>query len=323
MTNPWSVIELPAHDVIGRRIDHRHPFDLFWGKDYLGHYLFIFESGDHHYGMQALLPDLVGIKTRYLPASQDSPKSRLVLLLNEQQNWELFYSLCNDLIGATRNAASAKSAMEIILHRLERWHEFLRANRGGILGEEKIKGLIGELLFLKKHLMPVFGPGPALNFWQGPEGAPQDFCVGQSAIEVKCKSGATRPYVRISSEFQLCSQLPELYLHVITLGKATSEQEGAIHLPGIIADVRLQLTSVSYEQSERFSDLLFDIGYIDSDSYLSYSYFVTNESTFKVVPGFPRVCSDALPQGVANLTYDINLLACAKFAGTPDWMEES
>lgn len=324
MTNPWNAIDLPTHDVIGRRIDHTHPLDLFWGKDYLGHYLFIFESRDRFYGMhQALLPDLVGIKALYLPASQDSPSSRLVLLLNEQQNWGLFYSLCNDLIGATRNAPSAKSALETILRRLERWREFLRANRGKMLSEEKIKGLIGELYFLRKHLIPTYGPGPALAAWQGPEGTPQDFCVGQFAIEVKCKSGGTRPYVRISSEFQLCSQLPDLYLHVITLGKTTIGQEGAVSLPGLIADIRLQLTSTEYEQSERFSNLLFRIGYVDSEAYLSHSYLVIDESTFKVRSGFPRICPNDLPHGIVNLTYDINLLTCEEFAGRPDWMEKT
>lgn len=322
MTNPWSVIERPAHDVIGRRIDHTHPFDLFWGKDYLGHYLFIFESDDLHYGMhQALLPDLVGIKARYLPLTQDSPKSRLVLLLNEQQNWELFYSLCNDLVGATRNAASAKSALEIILRRLDRWREFLRANRGGLLSEERIKGLIGELLFLKKYLIPAFGPGPAVSFWQGPDGAPQDFCVGNSAIEVKCKSGGAKPNIRISSEYQLCAQLPELYLYVVTLGKATDGQSGVVHLPGLIAEVRLQLASATYEQNERFSDLLFGIGYVDSEAYLDYSYLVAKEDTFSVLPGFPRICPGDLSQGVANVTYDISLSSCDEFAGSPEWME--
>jgi hypothetical protein len=324
MTNPWNVIEIPASDVIGRRIDHTHPFDLFWGKDYLGYYLFIFESTDRFYGMhQALLPDLVGIKARYLPPSQDSPSSRLVLLLNEQQNWELFYSLCNDLTRATRNAPSAKSALETILRRLERWREFLRANHGEMLSEEKIKGLIGELYFLRKHLIPAYGPGPALAAWQGPERTPQDFYIGQFAIEVKCKSGGTRPYVRISSEFQLCSQLPELYLHVITLGETTIGQEGAVSLPGLIADIRLQLPSAEYEQSERFSDLLFGIGYVDSEAYLSHNYLVIDESTFKVRPGFPCICPNNLSQGVANLTYDINLLDCAEFASRPDWMEET
>jgi len=322
MTNPWNVIGAPSSDVSARRIDHTHPFDMYWAKDQVGHYLFIFEfAKEQNDPQQIALPDLAGIKAHYRVVPGAVTKNQLVLLLNDTQDWELFYSLCSDLVGATRQAASAQSALQIILRRLARWHEFLKSNRGGLLSEEKVKGLIGELTFLKKHLIPAFGVGAAVTFWQGPEGAPQDFGVGQSAIEVKCQSGGTRPYVKISSEFQLCSQLPELYLFVVTLGKASAELPGAVNLPGIISDMRRELASASYEQSERFADLLYGVGYVDSDTYLQYSYFVTNEDMFKVSSGFPRICPGDLPQGVSSVTYDINLLACAEFADQPDWME--
>lgn len=184
MTNPWNAIDPPSRDVNARRIDHTHPFDMFWAKDQLGHFLFIFEFSEHQNTMrQSLLPDLAGIKAYYLPATANATVNRLVLLLNEQQNWELFYSLCNDLVGATRQAPSSQVALEIILRRLARWHEFLKANRSRLLGEEKIKGLIGELVFLRNYLIPKFGAGSAVNFWQGPEGTPQDFCkIGRAHV---------------------------------------------------------------------------------------------------------------------------------------------
>jgi len=322
MTNPWNAIDPPSRDVNARRIDHTHPFDMFWAKDQLGHFLFIYEFSEHPHEMrQSLLPDLAGIRAYYLPAAESLTVNRLVLLLNEQQNWELFYSLCNDLVGATRQVSSSHVALEIILRRLARWHEFLKANRSGLLGEEKIKGLIGELVFLRNYLIPKFGAGSAVNFWQGPEGAPQDFCVGQSAIEVKCQSGGTRPFIKISSEFQLCGQLPEVYLFVVTLGKVSADYTDAITLPGLIADIRRELVAVPYDQSERFADLLYGIGYVDSEAYLNYSYLVTNTLMYRVLPGFPRVCPEDLPPGVSGITYDINLLACAGFSGQPDWME--
>jgi hypothetical protein len=322
MTNPWNAIDPPSRDVNARRIDHTHPFDMFWAKDQLGHFLFIFEFSEHQNTMrQSLLPDLAGIKAYYLPATANATVNRLVLLLNEQQNWELFYSLCNDLVGATRQAPSSQVALEIILRRLARWHEFLKANRSRLLGEEKIKGLIGELVFLRNYLIPKFGAGSAVNFWQGPEGTPQDFCIGQSTIEVKCQSGGTRPSIQISSEFQLCGRLPEVYLFVVALSKVSIEHAGAITLPGLIADIRRELAAVPYDQIERFADLLYGIGYVDSEAYLNYSYLVTSTMMYRVLPGFPRVCPEDLPPGVSSISYNINLLTCADFAGQPDWME--
>jgi hypothetical protein len=284
--------------------------------------LFLFEfPKEQDDAPHLVLPDLAGIKVQYIPAAPGVSKNQFALILNDAPDWELFYSLCFDLVGATRHASSPEVALQIILRRLARWHEFLKAGRGGLLSEEKIKGLIGELLFLKKHLTPAFGAGNAVKFWQGPEGAPQDFTAGDCAIEVKCQSGGTRPYVRISSEFQLCSQLPELYLFVATLGKGTENLPGAITLPDLIADIRRELGMASYDQIERFNDLLYSVGYTESNSYLNFVYLVTDESMYRVGTGFPRICPGNLPQGVVQVTYDIDLLSCAGFAGCPSWME--
>lgn len=322
MTNPWSLINQPAQDLSARRVDAAHPYDMFWAKDQLGHYLFIFEFSKEQEEVRHLdLPDLAGIKTQYIPAAPSLSRNQFTLILNNSQDWELFYSLCSDLVGATRQAPSPKVALQIILRRLARWHEFLKAGRGGLLSEEKIKGLLGELLFLKKHLAPAFGLGNAVKFWQGPEGAPQDFAVGECAIEVKCHSGGTRPYVRISSEFQLCNHLPELYLFVVTLSKGTEDLPDTVTLPSLIADVKRELGLASYDQLERFNDLLYSVGYIESNSYLNFIYLVTDESMYRVGPGFPRICPGNLTQGVARVSYEIDLLVCAEFAGCPTWME--
>ena len=115
------------------------------------------------------------------------------MLLKEDGNWEIFLSLCNDLIQATRQTDDTSSAVKAILRRLTRWQEFLKKSRINVLSEEEIKGLIGELIFIKNHLIPAFGNDQAIKYWQGPEGLPQDFNVNDSAIEVKCQNGATSP----------------------------------------------------------------------------------------------------------------------------------
>ncbi|MCL4832491.1 MAG: PD-(D/E)XK motif protein [Caldilineaceae bacterium] len=319
MNNPWDNIRQPSKDVSARRVDHTHSLDLFWARDYLGHYLFIYEFPSEDVTFKINSPDLAGIQTFYLPADNSSTKNRLVLMLNEQSNWELFLSLCDDLVQATRQAETSASAVQIILRRLDRWHDFLKKNRNDLLAEEKIKGLIGELMFIKNHLIPVFGAGQAIQFWQGPEGLPQDFNVNSSAIEVKCQSGASSPYVQITSADQLCPQLPEMYLFVITLGKTLPETEFAIHLPGLVAHIRDALQSDASRQIERFNDLLHMVGYIDSDRYLEFSYIFSGEKMFEVTDGFPRICSSDIHHGIEKLSYNISLTACESFEGKPDW----
>ena len=320
MNNPWDEINPPSKDVSARRIDHKHPLDLFWARDHLGRYLFIFEFPPEDGLPRMNLPDLVGIQTAYVPTEVQKGSNRLVLLLNEQSNWELFLSLCNDLVQATQLANNSKAAINAILMRLERWQEFLKKNRKGILSEEKILGLIGELLFINNHLIPAFGAGQSIKFWQGPEGLPQDFNVNQSAIEVKCQSGATAPYVKISSADQLCPQLPEMYLFVVTLGKAAPETTDAIDPPKLISQIRNALKSEGSIQIERFNDLLYAIGYIDSNLYLNYSYILTGEKMFRVSDGFPKICAKDLDPGITNVSYSISLSECANFENQPDWM---
>ena len=43
MINPWDEITPPIKDLSARRVDHSHPLDLFWARDHLGSYLFVYE----------------------------------------------------------------------------------------------------------------------------------------------------------------------------------------------------------------------------------------------------------------------------------------
>ncbi len=323
MNNPWQVINPPLKDVSARRVDHTHVFDLFWARDHMGRYLFIYEFPSEDPVPIIDLPDLVGIQTLFVSSDDGIIGNRLVLLLKEQGNWEIFLSLCNDLVQATRQAKNSSSAIQAILRRLARWHEFLKRNPSEILPEESIKGLIGELLFIQYYLIPSFGAGQAIKFWQGPEGLPQDFNVNNGAIEVKCQSGATSPFVKITSADQLCPQLPEMYLFVVTLGKTVPEAEGVINLPFLVSNIKMALQTEASSQIERFYDLLYMVGYIDSDRYLDYNYILTGEKMFQVVEGFPRICSKDIHSGIVNLSYSISLSECDPYENQPGWMSQS
>ena len=312
MNNPWEQITQPATDVNALRANAEHPLDLFWAKDHLGKYLFIYECPIEADIIVRDTPDLIGVETIAIPSSSGS-SSRLVLILKEKTNWELFFALCNDILSATITVREPEKAPATILHRLRRWQDFLKKNRSDILSEEKIKGLIGELIFLKDHLIPKFGGADAVKFWQGPEGAPQDFNINESAVEVKCQLGGTTPNVKISSADQLCSQLPKLFLLVVTLGRTTEINNEALNLPSLITDIINDLEKVSSSSLNRFQDLLLEAGYYYSDKYLEYNYLLLGEQAYTVSDGFPRICPDDLNPGIIKVTYNINLADCIPF----------
>lgn len=319
--NPWNIIKPPTEDVSARRIDHTHPLDLFWGKDGIGHYLFIFEFSGEIDIPVSHIPEITGIQFEIYQNKQSKDCKRLVYLLNDQEDWEIFLAICNDIILSTRKAPNVKSAIQVMINRLKRWQYFLKKRRQDILSEEEIKGLIGELLFLKRYLVPAFGIEQAVRYWQGPEDLPQDYNIGNSAIEIKCRSGAT-PIVNISSIDQLCSQLEDLFLFVITLGKTAPEGKGAINLPSLIAELREEINLHCPEAIERFNDLVYLTGYIDSERYMDFSYVFTREIMYQVTDTFPRICRKDLHSGIIKLSYSINLDECSPFEKYPDWMQK-
>lgn len=318
-SNPWNLIQSPIEDVSARRIDHTHPLDLFWGKDGIGRYLFIFEfPGEIDISVNNI-PEITGIQFEIYQNKQGKDLKRLVYLLKDKGDWEIFLALCNDIILSTRKANNAKLAIQSMVNRLRRWQDFLKKSRQEILSEEEIKGLIGELLFLIRYLVPSFGIEQAVRYWQGPEGLPQDYNVDNSVIEVKCRSGAT-PIINISSIEQLCSQLEDLFLFVVTLGKTAPEAESAINLPSLITKLREEINLNCPEAIDRFNDLIYLTGYIDSDRYLDFSYVLSKENMYQVTDAFPRICRKDLHPGIVKLTYSINLDECAPFEKYPDWI---
>lgn len=310
MNNPWSEIAPPKVDVSARRVDHSHNLDLFWGRDHQSKYLFILEIPSEINLTKKDIPDLAGIQA---VITVDKNKKKLLLILNELDNWELFWSICNDLVEATRGVVTVGGAIIIIKRRLERWQKFMMKTPSGILTEEEIKGLIGELVFLKNHVIPMLGAGNSVKCWKGPEGAPQDFNIGKTVIEVKCQSGATVPRIKISSAEQLAPQVPEMYLFVLTLGTVMAWDKYSVSLPSLVKDITMMIGDNSPDALDRFNDLLFHVGYIESEKYTEFRYLLVSERIFVVHEGFPRITSHQVPAGVNHVKYCIDIDACEPF----------
>lgn len=316
LINPWKDIPRPSKNMNELRVDAIHPLEFFWAVDKLGSYLFICNVLSSK--VIPVFPELQGVKVALQKGERDN-SIRFAMLLKDTSEWELFYAICMDIVECTRKA-TVDTGLAIILRRLENWHQFLRKERSGLLNEEQIKGLLGELIFIKKWLAPAFGWEKAISFWCGPLGTPQDFCIDDIAIEVKAQLSVTRPEIKISSAEQLTTQAAKMHLHVLTFGKASENTNKTYSLPTIIHEIRTILTQ-SPETLELFSELLLGVGYVDSQHYNSYVYTLVEENTFEVREGFPRITTTSIPPGVVKISYNISLEDCAGFKGAPDWME--
>ena len=316
MNNPWAAINKPASDFNVRLVDNHHPLFLYWGVDARNRYVFVYDGEILAMPEQRALPSLAGIA---MAVVLQEGRAKLVLILNETGNWELFHALCSDIIRATAHLKEASHGPSIVLRRLKRWQDFLKKERSGLLTIDKIKGLIGELLFLSDPVASSFGWNDAVTFWKGPEDAPQDFAVHETAVEVKCQSGGSKPSVRISSVEQLNPQLPEAYLVVYTIATASGDDSTHFNLNSLIDTIREQLQTASEAARERFEDLIYLAGYVSSEKYLEFSFSKIAVKCFKIVDGFPRILLSGVPDGVDSLSYVLQLEACADYADKPKW----
>lgn len=311
MNNPWSVIQTPKSEFNVQRVSTTHPLPLFWGKDVRGGYLFIVEMPEDAAPPKRNLPDLSGIRALL---GKGISSVRLAFILNETANWEIFLALCNDLIRASEKAESKTVAVQIILRHLSRWREFLKHPRSQAWPDQKIKGLIGELLFLENPLAQTFTWDCAISFWRGPEGAPQDFIVYDTAVEVKCQAGESRPYVQINSIDQLVTQLPNMFVVVHTIASAEKAAEGVFTLNALVERLRMMIDDNAAEPArERFENLLFQAGYVPLEAYDEKYFRLISMRAFKVADGFPRLRPDGIPEGVERVSYQLSLDSLTPF----------
>lgn len=204
----------------------------------------------------------------------------------------------------------------MFLGQLRRWQRFLASKAEGLTPAEQ-RGLWGELHLLQSLLLPALGPEGAVAGWKGPEGAHQDFQYANAWVEVKTTLAKQPQSVRITSERQLDdTRGPALFLHVLAL---ESQSAGADTLPARVASLRAALAPTPAAR-EVFEDALLAAGYRDLDAprYAAPGYAVRRADTFRVAPEFPRIIEGPLPVGVGDVSYALDLAACAPFATTAD-----
>ena len=111
----------------------------------------------------------------------------------------VFTQFSRELVAAVAEAVSpAKAAVEMF----DRWRAlFSDAAQAGVIGEEKLAGLMGELLILEELLS--HGSPDQLHYWTGPTGHQQDFRTSSLALEVKTTLVREGRIVGISSVDQL------------------------------------------------------------------------------------------------------------------------
>ena len=179
--------------------------------------------------------------------------------------------------------------------------------RGNLLSPAEIKGLLGEMYFLKEHLCAQYGAEKAALSWTGPKRLPQDYIIDDTWYEVKTVS-SSRTEVSISSIEQLdCAKQGELV--VVRADKTSVTNTDAVNLNILYKELLAMLPDD--DSREKFSTMLLHYGYYPRPEYEGeeYTFEIKAMTRYDVSADFPCIRRSSLPESITEAKYSLALAA--------------
>ena len=316
--DPWNHIDSPpagSSRINARRVAPETPWNLYWAVDSDRNLLLILQHGGE-VSKPGRLPRFRGLRVEAQPAD-DGTDERIVIRLTDREQRDIFLRFCRDIVEATALAKTEEQAVERFLARTWRWHRLLQGARDNRLDDKEQKGLIGELLVLQRHLLPVLGAVDAVRCWTGPLGTHQDFEISRLHVEAKVRGSSTHR-VTISSEHQLASASADtLFLHVTEVAVSAENAAGAITVTDVASKIRTLMAGQDMAAVELFESRLDAIGFDWMDDYSDKPWLIGDESLYEVREGFPRITPAKVPHGAGDVRYTISLPECEAFRIAP------
>lgn len=281
-----------------RRIDALHPHDLyadFDAPDQIGMVVVCSHRPQDFRPMRAIAVEV---------GQRADGRWSLRLALLQPLLLPVFAAFCRDIISFTREGTSDDGLGDAVLSRLNRWRSLLEREAPG-LSDEVLRGLIGELILLDSHLLPLFSMDVAIASWKGPSGAAQDFLLPSGClIEVKT-ADRDASAVLINGLSQLASDAP-LTLAVVRVQATGAAATGAVTAPAMIAKLRNIL--IDHPDAARdFEASLAALGWHDHPAHEEVALRVLHIEAFTVNDDFPRLIPSSVPAGVQQVTYSVGL----------------
>jgi len=301
--NPWESMQESSQ----RRVDFETEHNLFWITDLEGKYGFCLQSKNIFETIKSPA-NLKGISI--LKRNSNHNYRELFLVLNKKEDWQIFYTLCQDLISITHKYEDDKAMINAVEIRLKRWQQLLRYERNIVLSLEAQMGLFSELLTLKEILVPKVGVEQAIISWVGADFDKQDFLLANAIIEVKSYRTSKSPIINISSLQQLYSDKEPLYL----LSYGLTQTDNGISVDKLVQDIYEMLETKSAEVRDIFDNRLIEYGFIPEliESSL-FKFIVDKRRAYYVSDSFPKILPPTVASQILTVKYSIDLLQCDEF----------
>lgn len=296
-SNPWIDLE----NLSKRRVKATLDYNVFWIVDASNKYGLMIQFDQNFIPKHEI--KLKGIEIKW---DNSTNPNKLIMLLLNNEDWEIFLVLCNDLISEMEEKSDA--LLDRILKRLIRWQKLLQKASNTIFSKEVQMGLYSELKVLQEYMIPNIGYSAAIQSWVGSLGDKQDFLLENFAIEVKSYRITADNAVWISSKEQLNSEKTPLYLFACALREGNQGET----ISDLITLISSGITDGNVLND--FVDKVEKYGYFSELEQSSlFRFSIEKVTAYLVEEEFPRISIESVSPWIDKLKYKINLSGCIEY----------
>jgi hypothetical protein len=234
------------------------------------------------------------------------------IVLNDSYFEDLFNDLILSIYHKIYKIEDPKTYSTHFVAYYFKWLNFLD-NHNNILSKEVIKGIWGEVFYLKQLLdSNSLNVNDNIISWQGPFDKGHDFVFELLDVEVKTIDNGSNT-IKISSEYQLDND-PSKKLQLAVLSVQDDKNEG-ITLEKLVKEVRNTVIKQGGDINA-FSDALFQKGltFGNLNQYDIYPFKPITIQHFNCCDDeFPRIIKSKLPEEIASVRYSLKLNMIQEF----------
>lgn len=300
--NPWESMGESSR----RRVDSSLNYNMFWVLDITGQYGFCVQNNTA-FAEENEPISLRGISV--VRRNETDCIGSLYLILNNKDEWQIFHTLCEDLINTAKKFDDNKKVIEAVEIRLKKWHQLLKNDSIKSFTIEKQMGLFSELICLKNIIVPEFGINQAVQSWVGPDFDKQDFLLDDAVIEIKSYKTTKGEVIYISSLQQLQSPKEKFYL----IANGLTITNNGISVKEIVESIKNLISDDTTD--ELFELKLNEYGYIPQiiSKQRLYKFKLDKQKAYKVNMLFPKILREDVPNPIVEVKYGVDLTQCREY----------
>jgi hypothetical protein len=305
ISKKWDALHVDSVDAVYMGYDSTHPLNFYIGIDPHGNREFF---------------TILNRKPLHLPKSSKSIEIfdgirkdgtfTILFRLIEPGQKEVFTHLCWDLAEFTRQTDDIETGISNLFSRFRLWQKLMEKGCLDILTDSELKGLYGEITFLKEVALKRYDSMTAVTGWCGSNGTDRDFLYCNLWYEIKTTNPGAES-IKISSVEQLDIDDPGRLVW-IQAEKTAPTDPTAKSITSLIEDINT-LIGNSQTALDLFETSLLKAGYTCHKEYEDIFFALKSIRAFEVSEKFPRIRRADLDIGVMTASYEISTSSMAPY----------